>query len=286
MIEFYPASNNVDCLINYQKLFKLCFPRSKKFTIEYLQWLYSDNPDGSVVGFDAYDSGLLVAHYACIPALVKVLGVPRISLLSVNTATHPNYQGQGLFTKLASFTYSDAIKNGYYCVYGVANSNSSHGFIKKLNFQLVRSLNAKIGIGALFTPGNSDVSLIDFERCWNSKSLIWRLKNPSNPVHYESLTGRQCFSASAFGGFISPYAELDQQIVLDDSISSSPRYSPSIKLYLGVESRMNYRRNNYFDIPEKFRPSPLNLIFLPLSGENIKLNPNSINFSFLDFDVY
>jgi GNAT superfamily N-acetyltransferase len=75
-------------------------------SVEYLDWLYFQNPRGSVFGFDAYDGDLLVAHYACIP--IKINAFRQNSLLSLNTATHPDYQGRGLFRLLANKTFESA----------------------------------------------------------------------------------------------------------------------------------------------------------------------------------
>ena len=58
-------------------------------SISYLNWLYFENPRGRVCGFDAYDGETLVAHYACIP--IKIEGFRLNSLLSLNTATHPQF---------------------------------------------------------------------------------------------------------------------------------------------------------------------------------------------------
>jgi hypothetical protein len=42
----------------------------------------------------------------------------------------------------------------------------------------------------------------------------------------------------------------------------------------------------YASIPQRLRPSPLNLIYRSLSGRAPQLDPSNIRFTFLDFDAY
>src|SRR5690349_12069268 len=134
-LSFAPIRTDAAALAQYGALFQACFPMTDKFTPRYLQWLYVDNPDGKAVGYDAWDGERLAAHYVCIPARAWVEGAQVPVLLSLNTATHPDYQGKGLFTKLASMTFEAGAAQGFDGVYGVANANSTPGFVRKLGFQ-------------------------------------------------------------------------------------------------------------------------------------------------------
>ena len=95
-------------------------------------------------------------------------------VLSLNTATHPNFQGKGLFTKLATMTYDIVRSSGRSFVIGVANGNSTYGFINKLGFCLVGSLDMKIGFGKIKIDDSKSVC-----RVWQENEIHWRLKNPS-----------------------------------------------------------------------------------------------------------
>src|SRR5882672_10342010 len=86
-------------------LLRQVFPRSAHFTNEAVRWQYRDNPDGHVVGYNAWLGDELAGHYVTIPLLARVNGREEKGLLSLNTATHPSHQGKGLFTKLANATY-------------------------------------------------------------------------------------------------------------------------------------------------------------------------------------
>ncbi|HYW76270.1 MAG TPA: GNAT family N-acetyltransferase, partial [Gammaproteobacteria bacterium] len=74
MITFAPARVDREMLHRYQALFRACFPPSEKFTPNALEWLYADNPDGLVVGYDAIEGERLAAHYVCIPTTIRIDG--------------------------------------------------------------------------------------------------------------------------------------------------------------------------------------------------------------------
>ena len=153
-----------------------------KFKEEYYKWQYMENPNGRVVSFNAYaEDGQLAAHYAAIPIKMILDGKEELGLLSLNTATHPNHQGKRLFTTLADKTYEKAAELGYKFVIGVANANSTHGFLKYLGFYLVAPLEFKVGIGDIFKYADH----IDKNRVYyDTDSLKWRLNNPEFKYSY------------------------------------------------------------------------------------------------------
>ena len=60
-------------------------------------------------------------------------------------------------------------------IIGVANQNSTHGFIKKLGFYLISPLDVKIGFGKLNLKIKQSYKAKPF---WSLKTLKWRLSNP------------------------------------------------------------------------------------------------------------
>ncbi|MFZ1687776.1 MAG: GNAT family N-acetyltransferase, partial [Flavobacteriales bacterium] len=145
-------------------LLRQVFPNAAHFTEEVVRWQYRENPDGEAVGFNAWNGTELAAHYVTIPLLARVNDKEERGLLSLNTATHPSHQGKGLFTKLANATYEAAATQGFGFVIGVANANSTHGFTKKLGFQLVSPLCAMIGCGPL---AFDHPDRIQYEHSWS-----------------------------------------------------------------------------------------------------------------------
>jgi hypothetical protein len=266
------------------ELLHLVFSAATHITPAFLDWEYNQNPAGKAVGFNAYDGDVLAAHYVTIPLSVRLFGHETKGLLSLNTATHPAHQGKRLFTTLAAQTYEQGAKLGYEFVVGVANANSTHGFVNKLGFQLVAPLEARVGMGTVRRTKRS--KSVNFERIWATDSLSWRFKNPS--LSYRYLRHSQGFAVVAPTGRMGIQAELGQfphslrpqKLVL----SSASQLTPC--LWLGLDASVNWRKSLYFTIPHRWRPSPLNFIFKDLTGANRKLNAYEVIFQTIDFDAY
>lgn len=284
MMNFAPIAFTEKALLSYSELFSACFPDTNRFTPAYLAWLYRDNPDGTAFGFDAYEGAVLAAHYVCIPAQARIEGQVVRVLLSLNTATHPQFQGKGLFTKLASMTYEAAATAGYSGIYGVANGNSTPGFVRKLGFQLVRPLDAMVGIGRIGDHLDSPGQQLAFERLWTGAALAWRCASPHNPVARRRRGGVWQFQASAVGRLVQAYAELT--LPADLALTATPGPATPLRLYLGLTPDPVRGPRAYASIPQRLRPSPLNLIYRSLTTPGRQLNPSLIRFSFLDFDAY
>lgn len=285
MFDFHPVKFDEHTLNKYVSLFSTCFKKSDKYTPNYIRWLYCENPAGSAVGFDAWDGGQLAAHYVCVPAHASVGGNAVNVLLSLNTATHPSYQGKGLFTKLAEMTYAAGAEKGFDSVYGVANANSTPGFTRKLGFRLVESLAARVGVGSLYIDYEVSTNRAQFERIWSPSSLNWRCANPGNTVFHRKHRGLVEFHASAFGKLLPVYAELSFQRVLNIGNNTGKYLSPC-RLFLGLVPEGACMFKQYFDIPQCLRPSPLNFIYRSLSANTQKLEKGQVSLSFLDFDAY
>src|ERR1700757_4077861 len=93
-------------LKEYSVLLSEVFPDTKKYTPEFLDWQYKQNPTGTVVGYDAYFNNKLIAHYVALPVEYLYKGRPVKGLLALNVATDMEHRGKGLFTELAGLTYA------------------------------------------------------------------------------------------------------------------------------------------------------------------------------------
>ena len=250
--------------------------KSSKFTQEFLKWQYSENPRGNVVSFNAWcEDGRMAGHYAAIPILMKLDGKETSGLLSLNTATHPDHQGNGLFTKLASATYDFAKENGYKFVIGVANANSTYGFINKLGFYKVAPLEVKIGIGNAF----KGFSIKDRNHCaYDDITLEWRLRCPSFSY---SRKGNCIWSKRKEPLFKACLAPVPEGVKTESS--EIPNKGSIFGLYVGIGIKPS---GLYIDLPGFIKRSPFNLIFRDLTdGELPRITPDNIVFTLMDFDV-
>jgi len=281
----YSRVKTDDCsLQQYASLLRNCFPSAAHLTSRYLRWLYVENPCGTAVGIDAFCGEVLAAHYVCVPSDVSIMGRQVKALLSLNTATHPEFRGKGLFTKLADATYGLAAELGYSLVYGVANANSTPGFVRKLGFQLVGPLDATLGLGRQFKIDWEKVHKVSEFRClWDTKRLSWRIRNPENRIA----------AVTRESGISELFARTDKKNIVawaevPTSLRKCDTATPSIvypRLFLGLNPRDCAAGKIRVSIPNRLRPSPLNFIVRSVEGE-VTLDRNLITFSFADFDAY
>jgi hypothetical protein len=284
-MDFRATTTDPVALQHYAQLFRACFPATTHLDVPYLHWLYAENPAGPVVGMDAWEADRLAAHYVCVPAHARLSGRDCRVLLSLNTATHPDFQGKGLFTRLADQTYAAGAQQGFDAVYGVANASSTPGFLKKLGFTLVSPLEARIGLGRIDRNEPAEqMRASTFHRRWDASSLVWRCANPARPYRIERI-GDGVMGASASTG--KPGLRAWAELPVIDGFEATSAASLSLRLHLGLRPAVRQRRGAaWFDLPDRLRASPLNLIFRGL-GEGVAVPASdSIYFGQLDFDAF
>lgn len=281
MYEFTRVATTNTANAEHAALLANVFEKPALFTPAFIQWQYADNPAGPIVGYNAMAGSVIAAHYVTQPFYAMLDGAKAKGLLSLNTATHVDHRGKGLFTQLADKTYEAAAAEGFDFVIGVANQNSVHGFTKKLGFQLVGQLYARVGMGH---PPTINTSInVQYERIWDAPMLNWRLANPSNA--YLTAHGKaDSFYSKTHIPFIKSHL-----ITVDKDLVNVPLqgtgFNP-LTLYIGVDAGIKFRGSMFVNIPNKFRPAPLFLIFKDLTGNNKQLNFENIRFRLLDFDAY
>jgi len=273
--ELVPLETDVARIRRLSELLRATYGQDSRFTEKYVHWQYVENPEGRAVGFDAFAGDELAAHYVALPLSAELFGYSAKGLLSLNTATSPAHQGKGLFTRVATAVYERASSLGYDFVIGVANANSTGGFVKKLGFQLVCPLDVRIGIGR---PRNETSDALHFRRIWSDKSLRWRLNNPA--AKYALRAGALWADPHIPG--VNMY------------LGKAPMHleyhgeGPSRRLltgWIGIMPAMQWH-GVALPIPQLLRPSPLNLIFRDLTGARRTLNSSQVVFQALDFDAY
>jgi GNAT superfamily N-acetyltransferase len=283
-MEISSAGCEENDLEEYSKLFAICFPKASHLRTDYLRWLYLENPAGRLVGFNAFIDGRLAAHYACIPASVRLGSGDRRALLSLNTATHPDFQGRGLFTRLAELSYGAALADGIDLVFGIANANSTQGFVRKLGFQLVAPLESRMGFGRL---GEIDwqraATESEFRRSWPESELRWRMSNPTNKVRAVHFRDGSIGLAARTGRFpFHAWAELPSEAA--PVAESAARLLGGPRVFLGAFPKGTCQ-TRYVSLPDRFRPSPLNFIVRGLNAP-LLLDKDRLLVSFLDFDAF
>lgn len=268
---FKPTTTNEDSLKAILELLTLVFPKADKFTYDFIKWQYKDNPNGEVVGFDAYADDILAAHYATIPIKMNIYGRSRKGLLSLNTATRQDHRGKGLFSILADKTFALAQDFGYEFVIGVANANSTHGFLKNLGFYLISPLDVKIGVGNYRINSNVKCSVE-----WSEEAFRWRSSNPSFPYY---ANGDILFTNKIIGvkAAVKSISKNETKYTPKRSIS----FMHPVNLYVGL-GRIG---GVYINVPSVIKRSPFNLIFRDLVGDIPVIIKEDISFELFDYDV-
>lgn len=281
---FKPIDLTPEGTVEAADLLTAVFGSSTLFTPEFLDWEYNQNPVGTAVGFNAWAGNELAAHYVTLPIVAHLNGNKTRGLLSLNSATHENHRGKKLFTLLAEKTFELGLASGYEFVIGVANANSTPGFLKHLGFTLVAPLDVKFGMG---TPDVSFTKAYEYARYWDKDMLAWRLNNPKlrylvkkDKDHFTVLAPTGKFGIHAVLGTF-PLDMLPENIQSKSNTGLNP-----MNIWMGMDEQLSWKKKLYFPFPDKLKPSPLNLIFRDLTDKGRMPQNSGIKFLSLDFDAY
>jgi hypothetical protein len=280
----------------------------------YLEWLYARNPAGTAVSAEEWREGECLAHYAVLPQFYTD-GARRLKgALSLNTAVSERARGQGVFTRLAEECYVSCVQQGIHFVLGVANANSTPGFLGRLGFTLLGPLPVRIGMALPLpqkgirswrlkggAPLPDDLAPLigkisiappgGWQQDWTPESLRWRLSSPATPLMLHSdgdallVTALEKKNGLPVMIILSVFSLGNAQIKLSRLLQAACAacYTP-LFITAGYGDIMAVRG---LAVPRFLLPSPLNLIYRPLSSEAPPAETFRIGaFSFLDFDAY
>jgi len=292
-------------------LLSAVFPGSHISRPEYLRWLYRESPFGPVIESNLDDDEGRAAHYALVPVTISRDGHDYPAALSLNTAVHERARGGGVFVKLGEQTVSEAAALGVQSVVGVANANSTPGFIRRLGFQLLTPLPANVMVPVPGAPagirseqlreGVSERGLdADIEsllgvprhgeaRRWTAETLRWRLRRPgaSYAIHrggnllavscHERRSGlRVAIVLKVFAA--APLSARDTRALVR---AACRHHRAPVALHVGLNDLVDFHG---VALPQRLRASPLNLIYRSLLTP--PRDPSITRFEFLDFDAY
>lgn len=251
--------------------------RAEKTTARYLSWQYAENPAGKVLGYSAYYRGQIAGHFSTLPVSYLINGEKSRGLLALNLVTHPDHRGKGLFLAMCNRTFEDAFNEGYRFVVGVANQNSTHGLVKRLGFDLVSPLDVRIGFGNLHIDKESGYSL---RSSWDSRSIQWRLSNPS--ASYMLNSGKFIVAKT---GKLNINAQIYEAEEPDESFKVLKTSVNPLRVWIGL-GRFKGSDLSHLPVPGQMKPVPLNFIFKDLRGSSLKFDKKDVLLELIDFDAY
>ena len=279
---------------------------------EYLRWLYEQSPFGAVIEANLDDSGGRAGHYALVPIIMTRDGVQHSAALSLNTAVHERARGGGTFVALASEAIELARRSGVQAVVGVANANSTPGFVRRLDFTLLTALPASV---MLPLPGSqrgprsawADASAFALDglatdaqpllappasgeaRLWTPQTLSWRLARPGAryALHRsDELLAVSCLD-SRHGIRVAVLLKVFAASRVPDGearalVRAACRFHRApLALHVGLNDLVRFRG---LALPQRLRESPLNLIHRSLAPQHSQASV--VRWEFLDFDAY
>ena len=133
----------------------------------YFQWKYLDNPAGKAIAYVAEADGKVAAFYGVIPEYWYIGGDKRILHQSMDTMTHPDHRGKGLFPKLAQMVFERIREEtGGLLVIGYPGPTSYAGFVSKLKWKSMVEMKylfayKRMFKGATLLRGNSWATVQD-----------------------------------------------------------------------------------------------------------------------------
>lgn len=262
----------------YAQLIATCFPGAHFIGEDYLRWQYVENPHGPVVGFDALCGDVPVAHYVMIPMAACIDGHVERGMFSLNSATHPDHRGKGLFDKLSAATHARAAELGFGFAWGTSNDFSTRGALK-LGFRFAGRMRAMIALGPV--RRRSGVAL-RYEAAWTPETLAWRLRRPGARYGARQMADgtTRIYAPSGKPGLSAWLGSVELAPELPRA-----RRGP-LTVWLGVDPALDWSRALHIDLPLRLRPAPLNLMFKDFTGRGRELDLATTRVQVLDFDAF
>lgn len=93
-----------------------------------------ENPDAEPVILLAEQDGRIAGQYALWPARLQLGRESVMGAQSLDTMTHPDFRGRGIFVQLANAAFAVAERRGIEVLYGFPNPQSYPGFVRRLNW--------------------------------------------------------------------------------------------------------------------------------------------------------
>jgi len=266
----FDNDDEIQLLVNLQNI--VYKQRGLVFTKDVFDFWYRQNPEGTVISYNAFDEGKMVAHQSFIPERMLVDGRIVKCLRSMAVVTLPDYRGRGLFSQLTNFAIKEAERQGYEFIYAVTNANSFPMFIKYCGFSFVTRLDVKIGVGTNVKEDGDKT----YKRYWSAEALKWRVLHKNYFRVGNNILGTYKYWVRTFMG------KMDTAIAKSVQIPTKPSmFGPT--LYVGLGAKLP---KTYMNMPKFVKHSPFNLVFRDLSGGKLPpMSQNNVFYQLIDFDV-
>lgn len=299
----------------------------------YLRWLYHENPHGrAIVGDVDDDAGQRVAHLGLVPQVWRGPEGDRRFLLALNavhavrkyarherTAARTGPRPRVTLASLAAGLYERAGSEGYLGVFGVPNARSTHTFVRKQGFRLIRPLPVRACLPVPSWRGkvesfDVDAPFLQSDRFaatvagldalpvgrWSQQAtarwLRWRLARPlaryalhRGPAGI-AISTAEVRAGARFAVILKLYPRPDagwdghRRILANDLVFAACAFHRTpFAVYAGFNRHL---RVWGVPVPRRYLPAPLNLSILSLSPALDQGHFDVDTYEFLDGDQY
>ena len=273
MMEIKKIEVDKDSIREIARFLSESFPKTDRFTEEFVCWQYAENPLGAMEGFNAWGGDRIISHFAGLPIEMNLWGSKRRGLLCINVSTKKEHRGKMLFSQLGQKTVEYASEEGYDFLIAVPNGNSSHAFLKYFGFYRISQLDVKVGIGANIYREK----VFNCFKTWDDEQWKWRLRSPINKYYYKK---DRIYSPISF--FAKTISEAESLENLRMNISNKMGIRP-LNLYIGLGA--DTAKGIYLNMPSFIKRSPFNLVFKDLRGDIPKIEKEDIFLQLIDLDT-
>ena len=232
---------------------------------DYDRWRFFGTPWGDSPAVIAVDGAICAGLYIVWPTMLELGGEPIPGAQSMDTMTHPDYRGRGLFVELAERTFALAADRGFEVVYGFPNSASYPGFIRRLNFDHVGDVPSwsyplgRRGFMRTLGRGPSELQATDAEDVrplideWVSERDVVRIRKdetwfdwrygPSSHERYEWLATRSGDAAALVGERDETWGGHGEGFVrIHELVGRTPEALEALLRELGAKARADGKR--------------------------------------------
>jgi hypothetical protein len=262
----------------------LNFQLKKKFSVEFLDWLYNKNPNGKAIINNAYKNEKIIAHFALVPIRALYDSKTYKSALLVFNAVDENHRNLYLFYKLASKILEIAKSKNIKFVMSVASENSSQLYVKCFQFKLISPLEVKIGLSKFQEKNNLPHK---FEIIRNKKMIEWRLNNPRFKYQVYKENNKSLILNDNYKVFKMNmgYINNKELNLINKNIFKNTYNLNPFNMWMGLNNNLKNIKMS-FDLPNILKPSPSNFIIKDLKSKKTNLNKEDIKFNLIDYEVF
>jgi hypothetical protein len=313
-------------------LLRDAFPIPAFASDAYLRWLYHDNPCGAaIVGNVDDDRGERVAHLGLVPQIWRSPDRNERFLLALNAvhAVRKYVRQERVRTRrdrpkrtlasLAAGLYEQAAGVDYLGVFGVPNARSTHSFVHKQGFRLIRPLPVRACLPLPPWRGKVDSFEVDasFRQSERFDAIVagldelpvdrwvqqasaawlrWRLSRPlaRYALHRGprgiAISTEEARAGSRFAVILRLYPRTDTgwagggRILANDLVYAACKFHRTpFAVYAGFNRHMTVWG---IPVPRRYLPAPLNLSILSLQPKLDQAHFDVDTYEFLDGDQY